>query len=219
MSREAKILTAILVVVVGGLIGLFVLTNQGSDTSQTQVVDEKTLINENTHKEGSGSVQLVEFGDYQCPSCGAAHPYLEKIMEDYEGKVTFHFRNFPLANIHPNALAAANAAEEAAALGKFWQMHDLLYEKQQEWGTLPRDPAIAKFADYATTIGVDPVKIREAATNQTHKEAIDKDRADGTTLAVDSTPTFYVDGRKVEASGEQGLRDAIDSALKAKDKK
>lgn len=217
MSREAKILTAILVVVVGGLVGLFVVMNGGTDSStSSDKVDTKVLLPEGVHNEGTGSVQLVEFGDYQCPACGNAYPYVKKIMSDYNGKVTLYFRNFPLTNVHPNAMAAANAAEEASDLGKFWEMNNKLYETQKEWVDLPGDGAIAKFAEYANGLGIDGQKVADAAKNQSKKDVITKDQNDGNELQVDATPTFYVNGRKVIATGEKGLRDAIDAALKKK---
>ncbi len=217
MSREAKILIGILVVIVGGMIGLFVVMNQGGSTNTGGLVDDKTLIKSTTHQEGSGSVKLVEFGDYQCPACGNAYPIVQQIMKDYQGKVTLYFRNFPLTNLHPNATVAANAAEEAADLGKFWQMHDLLYEKQKEWVGLPQAQAIAKFADYANSLGIDGSKVADAATNQTEKSRIDADVTDGNTLQVNATPTFYVNDRQVTSGvGYNDLKAAIDAALKGK---
>jgi protein-disulfide isomerase len=213
VSREAKILTAILVVIVGGLIALFVATNQ-PDAATGPQADHATLIKGDSHKTGAGAVEVVEFGDYQCPACGNAYPWTKKILADYQGKITFYFRNFPLTNLHPNALAGANAAEEAAVQGKFWEMHDKLYESQAEWATLAPEAVVAKFGDYATALGLDADKLKSAVTNQTYKDLISRDVTDGNTLQVNATPTFYVDGRKVDKPGEQGVRDAIDAALK-----
>jgi protein-disulfide isomerase len=216
VSRESKILIGILVLVVGGMIGLFMLTNTGSEPPTGETVDRAALVRSDSHKAGNGAVELVEFGDYQCPACANAHPYVNKILKDYEGKITFVFRNFPLTNSHPHALASANAAEAAAAQGKFWQMHDKLYESQKEWSPLAASAVGDKFAEYAKALGLDGDKVKLAVADQAYKQLIDRDLADGATVNVSATPTFYVDGRKVTGSGEEGLRDAIDAALAVK---
>src|SRR5688572_5210284 len=119
MSRESKILIAVLVAVVGVMIGLFALANNNSSDAPTAVGDPQKIIRENSHKLGTGPVQLVEFGDYQCPACGAAQPSVKQLLKDYEGKLTFYFRNFPLTQIHRNTTTAAQAAEAAGDQGKF----------------------------------------------------------------------------------------------------
>ncbi|HWB38649.1 MAG TPA: thioredoxin domain-containing protein, partial [Candidatus Saccharimonadales bacterium] len=87
------------------------------------------------HVEGKSpsSITLVEYGDYECPFCGQYFPIVKQVQQEYAGKVVFQFRNFPLTSVHPSAFAAARAAEAAALQGKFWQMHDLLYENQSQW--------------------------------------------------------------------------------------
>src|SRR4051794_37083621 len=120
MSREAKILTGILLVVVALMVGIFALTN-GGEVAQTPAVDSSKLVAADSHKTGTGNVTVVEFGDYQCPACGAAYPTTKKLLDEYNGKITFVFRNYPLT-MHANAPEAAEAAEAAAAQGKFWEM-------------------------------------------------------------------------------------------------
>ncbi len=213
MSRESKILSAVLVVVVGAMIGLFALANR-SDTAEQKTGDASKIVRDSTHKTGTGPVQLVEFGDYQCPACGAAHPIVKQILKDYEGKVTFYFRNYPLTNIHRNAQASALAAEAAADQGKFWEMHDLLYDKQKEWENLTTDNARKKFVEYATGLGMDGARLEKAITEAQFEDIIAQDLADGTALAVNSTPTFYVNGTKFAGgSNYPALREAIDVEL------
>lgn len=216
MSREAKILIGILVVIVGGMVGLFVYTNQGSSSSAGvgPAVSDQTLLKSDTHHEGSGAVKLVEFGDYQCPACGAAYPVVKRIMNEYNGKVTLYFRNFPLTNLHPNALAAANAAEAAADQGKFWEMHDALYDHQDDWAKLPADQAADKWASYAAALGLDGAKVKAAATGQTEKDRIEADINDGNTLQIQGTPTFFVNDHQVTAGNSyDDLKAAIEAAL------
>jgi protein-disulfide isomerase len=212
VSREAKILTAILVVVVGGMIGLFAIANK---SAPAPTGDKSKIIRDTSHKQGSGDVQLVEFGDYQCPACGAAYPNVKQLQKDYDGKVTFYFRNFPLTELHPNAMAGANAAEAAAAQGKFWEMHDRLYEKQAEWSTLSAGDVTAKFVDYAKDLGLDADKFKKALDGKELQSVIDQDVADGTALGINGTPTFYFNGEQYTGKNDySSLRDALEAKLK-----
>ncbi len=211
MSKEAKVLTGILLLVVAGMIGLFVMANGGTNSADTTKADASVLVRSDSNKTGTGKVQVVEFGDYQCPACGTVYPVLKQLLGAYDGKVTFVFRNFPLTQ-HKNSTSSAEAAEAAGAQGKYWEMHDKLYETQLEWSNLA-DPSDT-FAQYATAMGLDGAKIKDAIKNQTYKVKIDKDAADGTALQVNSTPTIYVDGKIMTAHDYNTLRDAVDAALK-----
>lgn len=212
MSKEAKVLTAILVAVVGGMVGLFMLANQGADTP-TAVGDKTKITRDSSHKTGSGAITMVEFGDYQCPACSVAHPNVKQLLKDYEGKITFYFRNFPLSNIHPNAMMSASAAEAAGAQGKFWEMHNKLYEAQKDWSeeANPTD----KFAGYAKDLGLDVEKFKKALADKQFQPVIDQDLADGTALNVQGTPTFYFNGTQYTGKPDYAsLRDHVESLLK-----
>jgi protein-disulfide isomerase len=212
MSREAKILIAVLVVIVGGMIGLFVIANQ-NQTTNTPTGDKTKIVRDNSHKQGSGAIQLVEFGDYQCPACGAAYPNLKQLMTDYNGKITFYFRNFPLTNLHPNAMAAANAAEAAGDQGKYFEMHNKLYETQKDWSTLG-DPTDT-FTGYAKDLGLDADKFKKALSDKQFQNLIDQDVADATALNVEATPTLYFNGTKYTGSSNYAdLKNQVDSLLK-----
>ncbi len=147
--------------------------------------------------EGSTGVVLIEYGDFQCPACKAYHPILLQVKARYNKEITFQFRNFPLESIHKNARAAARAAEAADIQGKFWDMHDLLYERQDEWKDTS-DP-ISKFEDYARTIGVaDLDKFSKDYKSSYVNDLISADLAEGRKLGALSTPTFILDGVKLE---------------------
>jgi protein-disulfide isomerase len=212
MSKEAKILTAILVVIVGGMIALFTLGGGGS--VKPEVADSSKLVRENSHKQGTGSVQMVEFGDYQCPSCGAAFPIIQRLQTEYAGKLQLVFRHFPLTQLHKNAMAAAFAAEAAGSQGKYFEMHEKLYSNQDKWSELP-DPT-ESFVGYAREIGLDVEKFTNDLKNQTGKSAIEADQKDGTDLQIQGTPTIYINGVKQEAFDYDTLKKSIDSALNGK---
>lgn len=211
MSKEAKVLTGILVLVVAGMIGLFVMANKGSKSADTTKADPAVLVRSDSNKIGTGKIQVVEFGDYQCPACGTTAPVIKQLLGAYSDKITLVFRNFPLAQ-HKNSTTSAEAAESAGAQGKYWEMYDKLYATQAEWSNLA-DPS-DKFAEYAMALGLDGAKVKDAVKNQTYKTKIDKDTADGTTLQVNSTPTIYIDGKVMTAHDYNSLRDAVEAALK-----
>ena len=161
-------------------------------------------------------VTIEEFGDYQCPPCGALYPELEKIKADYGDRVRLIFRHYPLVRIHPNALAAAHAAEAAGLQGKFWEMHDQLYRGQKAWSGSGN--AQGAFAAYARNIGLDAERFaRDMNGDETDKRIVaDHERA--RSLGVDSTPVVFVNGRKLPSNAQtaKDVRAAIDEALGGK---
>ncbi len=213
MSREAKILSTILVVIVGGMVALFTMSGAGSGTVDTNTpkVDASKLVRDNSHKTGSGPVTVVEFGDYQCPACAQAAPEVAKLKENYKDKITFVYRHFPLQQ-HRNAMPAARAAEAASVQGKFWEMHDKLYAGQTSWQDLP-DPKDV-FARYAQDLGLDGDKFKSDLENPSAVDFINTDRTDGESIPVSSTPTIYVNGRAASSFGYDTLKDMVEAELK-----
>lgn len=194
MSNEAKILTAISVVTLGIVIVAAIMFGGKSTNDKPEApVDQKILIREDSNVKGSkdAKVTIVEFGDFQCPACGAAHPVVTQIVGEYEGKVKFVFRNFPL-NIHKNAELAAEAAEAAGAQKKFYEMHDMLYDNQADWSE--SDKALDKFVEYAKELKLDVDKFKKEVQEHKYKEKVQKDLSDGAAAGVNSTPTFYING-------------------------
>jgi len=158
-------------------------------------------------------VTVTVFGDFQCPSCGAAYQRIEGgIDQNYveTGKITFIFHDFPLL-MHPNAVPAAQAARAAGAQGKFWAMHDLLYARQTEWAD--SGDAMKIFKTYAGELGLDQTAFASAVDNKTYAAAIDVAVADGNKQGINATPTYLVDGK---AADTNALAAAIDAALAAK---
>lgn len=213
MNNEVKIFAsaAVIIVVVVGLLFFLEKFQPVSPTASTSVVDSNVLVHDNSHKMGSNNkVTIVEFGDYQCPACGAAYPVTKKIMAEYGDKIMFVFRNYPLPQ-HQFAKAAANVAEAAGAQGKFWEMHDVLYEKQMEW-SLASDPT-ANFTQYAKDLGLDADKVMQVAQGNQYTTDINNDIVDGNTAGVNATPTFYVNGHKMADYDYETLKKAIEEEL------
>jgi protein-disulfide isomerase len=130
---------------------------------------------------------LVEYGDYQCPHCGMAHPVVKTILRHLGRNVCFAFRHFPLAEIHPYALPAAEAAEAAGAQGKFWEMHDLLYENQR--ALEDRD-----LLRYAEALDLDLTRFVTELAEHTWEPRVREDFMTGVRSGVNGTPTFFVNG-------------------------
>lgn len=156
-------------------------------------------------------VTIEEFGDYQCPPCGALHPELEKIKADYGDRVRLIFRHYPLVRIHPHALTAAHAAEAAGLQGKFWEMHDRLYREQKSWQRA--GDARAAFVAYARGLGLDAERFARDMNGESVDTRIVADHERARSLGVDATPVVFVNGRKLTAQTGRDLRAAIDEAL------
>ncbi|RYD74242.1 MAG: DsbA family protein [Sphingobacteriales bacterium] len=139
----------------------------------------------------SATVEIVEFGDYECPYCGDAYPIVKEIQETFGDQISFAFRNFPLQEAHPFAFPAALAAEAAAVQGKFWEMHDALYDNQHR---LAEDI----FTELAETIGLDLEKFEKDSQSEEIKQKVDSDFESGVRSGVNGTPSFYVDGTKFD---------------------
>jgi len=147
---------------------------------------------------------LVEYGDFECPFCGRAYPDLKRVLRQLKGKVRFVFRHFPVTAEHPHAQHAAEVAEAAAAQGKFWEMHDLLYQRQ------------AALADedllrYARELGLDAERVRRELREHVHAARVQDDVVSGTQSGVTGTPRFFINGRR---HGEPGDAKTLAAALR-----
>lgn len=228
MTRSRWIIFALICIVTIG--GLILLSKKDAvnvdDIDPSKAVSETTTsIGDQVYGDKSSEVVLIEYGDFQCPGCGGAFPQLKTLKETYKGQIAFIFRNFPLTAIHPNALAAATAAEAAGLQGKFWEMHDRLYENQNTWSNIDPSRRTDTFVGYAKAIGLDTEKFKADLSDPKVTAKISRDRALGNKLGVSSTPTLYLGSEKlteeevsdlIQGTGEK-LMDKIDAKLKAAD--
>jgi protein-disulfide isomerase len=137
----------------------------------------------------AAAVTLVEYGDYECPYCGAAYPIIKEVQSRLGERLRFVFRNFPITTSHPHAEQAAETAESAAAQGRFWQMHDLLYENQKRL----RDPDLR---GYAELLGLDVERFDKELAEHVHAARVREDFMSGVRSGVNGTPTFYINGAR-----------------------
>lgn len=157
----------------------------------------KPAVSEKDHQTGNlkAPVTLVEYGDYQCPYCGRAYPLLKRLLEEKGTAVHFVFRNFPLQEIHPMALSAALAAEAAAVQEKFWELHDLIYEHQQELTT-------RRLLDWALGLGLEEKQFARDWQSEATLSKVESDFESGVRSGVNGTPTFFVNGEKLATYDE-----------------
>lgn len=161
----------------------------------------------------NAQVTLVEFGDYECPSCGAYHPFVKEILSRYPDKLRLEFHHFPLIGIHPNAMLGAMAAEAAGEQGKYWDMHDLLFEHQREWGE-NRNAEVIIMA-LASRLGLDMNKFMQALRSPTVQDRILRDEALADQLKLNETPSFLIDGQRVYPKASiQEFVDLIEAHLR-----
>lgn len=152
-------------------------------------------VSETDHMQGDPSAGciLVEYGDYECPHCAAAHPVVRRLQKHFGERVSFVFRNFPLTQVHPWAEPAAEVAEFAGARGRFWEMHDLLFENQRSFGD-------RLFSELAESLGLDSAQLKADLEARTYRARIRADFAGGVRSGVNGTPTFFINGKRHNGS-------------------
>ena len=162
-------------------------------------------------------VTLEEFGDYQCPPCGALHPTLKKLKQEFGGNLNFIFRNLPLTSIHKNALTAAQAAEAARVQDRFWEMHDQLYESQDLWKDDINPRSI--FVKFASDLGLDTARFVRDLDDEQVRLRIEADADAAAKLGIKGTPTILIDGRRLrdEVTTPEGIRKGIEVMMARKD--
>jgi protein-disulfide isomerase len=154
----------------------------------------KVPVNDQDHVQGPehASATLVEYGDFECPYCGLAYPIVKQVQKHFGERLRFVFRNFPLAEAHPHAVAAAETAEFAGANGRYWPMHDLLFENQRRFS-----PKF--FLSLAQELKLSRETLREALDQGVYAGRVSEDFNSGVRSGVNGTPTFFINGRRHDA--------------------
>lgn len=179
-------------------------------TKPTPVLPREELIPAGTTTKGplDASVYLVEFSDFQCPACKAFSPLVDEITGTYKDKLLFAYRHFPLDK-HEFAVKAALAAEAAGEQGKFWEMYRFFFDNQEKFSQ-------DFFSSPSSDLKLDEKKYTEALSTEKYKEKVFKDLADGKKFGVNATPTFFLNGVKLNLGAPQDLRRAVDAAIAGK---
>ena len=198
MKNKIILWSVIVLVIIGSVFGIIKLASKsqtpgsGSDTLALTV----SAINANENVKGNKEAKatLIEYSDFQCPACGSYYPILKKVAEDMGAQVQFAYRHFPLSQ-HKNAKLAATVAEAAGKQGKFWEMHDLIFQNQSDWSEEKNAAVI--FAKYAQEVGLDLAKFQTDIASEEIKAKIENDYKSGVKAGVNSTPSFFLNGEKI----------------------
>ena len=154
-------------------------------------------------------VTVIEYGDYECPYCRGAARDVHLLLDQHPGQIRFAFRNFPISQLHPHAERAAEAAEAAAAQGKFWEMYELLLRPASRLD-------LRSLLGYAERLGLDVARFENDVAGNVYASKIERDVLEGARNGVNATPKFYVDGRRIDGKFPlEGLAEAVRSAIAA----
>ncbi len=206
LTGEQKLFGGIIIatiVIIGGAMMFF--SKQSEQQTKGYTKDELTVAGDYSYGNASGSAYLVEFSDFQCPACGAFEPTVKQLREQYKDKLQVFYRHFPLPQ-HEHAEAAALASEAAGKQGKFWEMHDKLFEKQDN---LTDDTINGIVKD----LGLNQEEYTKSLSDQSLKDHILKDKADGNALGVNATPTFFLNGKQLHLLSPQNLISEVEKAV------
>jgi protein-disulfide isomerase len=211
LSREARLLLliGIPVLLVAGV--LFAVARAGdTNTADPTAAQQGLLVREDSPILGApgAPVTIVEFLDPECESCRAVHPIMKRLLQEYDGQVRLVVRYLPL---HKNSVLAAQATEAAGEQGKYWEMQDLLFANQPQWGE-KGTPQSALFTEYARTLGLDVAQFTATVESGKYAAKVERDRQDALALGATGTPTIFINGRQVRELSYAGLKAAIDAA-------
>lgn len=200
----------VFIVIIGLIVwGMVAAANKAEKIDKALAPVDKVVDTDWVRGSTTTEVTIIEYSDFQCPACGAYFPIVEEVNEKYGNNFRFVYRHFPLTQ-HKNAIPAAQAAEAAGVQGKFWDMYKLIFTNQKDWVDLA-DP-MPRFTEYATTLGLDIAKFTTDYDLKSIKDGIDADQKSGVKAGVDSTPTFYLNGKKINAQSYEQFKKLIDEA-------
>ncbi|MDZ7786353.1 MAG: DsbA family protein [Candidatus Saccharibacteria bacterium] len=197
MSKQFIVILAVFFAVFAGI--LFMQRSDESEpanSASAQPTSHYYGLNPEEAEDPDSVVTLTEYGDFQCPACASYYPLVKQIAEKYKNDIAFEFKNFPIVSNHPNAMAAHRAAEAAGLQGKFWEMHDMLYQQQQSWSNAG-NPA-GTFRSYAESLELDMERYDTDVSSREVNAAIQEDMQQGEDLNVQGTPGFVLDGQLIE---------------------
>jgi predicted DsbA family dithiol-disulfide isomerase len=179
----------------GGIFGMVRLASHSPSSPPLSLIESISESDWFLGKKDSKAV-LIEYSDFQCPACRYYHPIVKDLNNEYNNSLTFAYRHFPLPQ-HKNAKMAAYAAEAAGKQGKFWEMHDLIFKNQSEWSSKEKNKAKDFFMKYASDLDLDMDQFKKDIISDIIKDKVDNDLKSGQRAGINSTPTFFLNGKKI----------------------
>lgn len=187
------------------------------DVNKVQKASSKNgNIGDNIFGNKESKVILVEYADFQCPGCGSTHPSIKALVEEYKDKIQYIYRNFPLT-YHSNGKTSAYAAESAGLQDKYWEMHNKIFESQSVWQDLNKEDCVNLFVGYAESLGLDTEKFKTDIESENVAKKISYDQSLAYKAGVDATPTFVLNGTKLDSKvwgDTKKFKSAIDDEIK-----
>lgn len=216
-SRAGQILRRVLLW--GGIFGgsallIIGLAYLGSKSSSSNISGTPAPIADSDWVKGNSDakVTIIEYSDFQCPACASAYPMMKKAVQEFGDKIRFVYRHFPLVQIHQNAELAAEASEVVGLQGKFWEMHDMLFDKQSNWGT--SKDAKKLFAQYVGELGLDKAKFESDLSSDAVKQKIKNSRSEAARINLGGTPSIFINDKIIDNPGSYDeLKKLIDVVL------
>ena len=197
------------------LVGALAMFGNGTPKSGSTTSLKSTVSSaDSTKGADNATIQIVEYSDFQCPGCASSYPMLKQLVEAFSGDVSLTYRHYPLRQIPSNAQLAGQAAEAAGMQGKFWDMHDVLFNTQNQWSH-QEDPT-ALFTQLAESIGLNVEQFATDLTSDAVVEKVNSDAADATSLRLPGTPSFFLNGTLIEHPGSYAAFKSLIEAELAK---
>ena len=205
----------VILATVGGIIGVAFNASNSQNSNFTATTVPPITASDWSQGNANAKVTLIEYGDFQCPACAAYKPILKQVIAAYGDRIQFVFRNFPLYQVHEDADLAAKTAEAAGLQGKYWEMFDMLYDKQTTWSLLPLGLGVkSAYESYASSLGLDVKKLDADIDSAQVKQKIQTDVDGGNAAQIDHTPTFFVNLKQIpNPTSYDQFKSVIDAAL------
>jgi len=207
-TKSSLMWSVIFILLIGAVWGMVKLSDKPSDTGQAMILGS-VLPDDWIKGDKEAKVVLVEYGDFQCPACAAYHPLVEKLVAEYGKDFQFVYRHFPLQQ-HANAKPAAYASEAAGKQGKFWEMYNLIYSRQKDWSEKKNADDI--FLEYAGSLGLNLDQFKKDRDSQEAKDKVKKDYDSGIANKINATPTFFLNGKKIQPQSYEEFAELIKQA-------
>lgn len=208
-TKQIFVWGAVILAIVGLFVGLVYL-----GSGKPPVTTLATAVSESTDRikgPNTAKVTLVEYSDFECPACAQYEPILKQLLETYEKELRLVYRHYPLVQIHPQALPSAQASEAAHKQGKFWEMHEILFDRQSAWSKA--EEPLDLFISYAKELGLDESKFTADMESSDVEEKITADMAGAIGSGITGTPTFFLNGKKISPRSFDEFKNLIDTEI------
>jgi protein-disulfide isomerase len=216
LSRRLALWLLVMLIVSGGIFGMVKLASRPASETGPAITVDAISPEDWVKGDREAKVVLIEYGDFQCPACAFYYPVLKKLSEEFGDKLAIVYRHFPLTSIHPNAKPAAYAAEAGGKQGKFWEMHNLIFENQNEWKDKRKPDEV--FINYAQILNLNIDQFKTDFNSKEIREKVERAERNAIRLGLNSTPTFFLNGKKItNPRNYEDFKNLILQAINAND--